>query len=425
MLQEATLNGIRIHENPEATRVVLDLSGKAAYKYFRLEEPYRAVFDLKGTTASTKLVMPRVESPSKLLKLIRSGKRDKDLRIVLETKQKTKVRAFSLQPIPPHTDRIVIDLYPDKPLKKKVVKERIKAARRDVVVAIDAGHGGEDPGALGPRGIQEKQVVLQISKKLRAEIEKKKGFKGLLVRKGDYYMAHRKRTEFARENGADLFVSIHADAFTSSKVSGASIYTLSGGGAESEMGRFLANRANESDLFSGAGTISIKGRADDVAKTIVDMIMDGKTLFSVKAGNAVLSRLQQATKLHKKQVEQAGFLVLKTSDIPSILVETGFISNPKEARRLSQKDHQNHLSRAIAAGIWDFFYENPPPGTLVASLSNEVTYRVQRGDTLSGIGQEFGVSSKAIKERNALRTSKIRIGQTLIIPRRISSQRGA
>ena len=425
MLQAATLNGIRIHENPEATRVVLDLSGKAAYKYFRLEEPYRAVFDLKGTTASTKLVMPLAESSSKLLKLIRSGKRDKDLRIVLETKQKTKVRSFSLQPIPPHTDRIVIDLYPDKPLKKKVVKERKKVARRDVVVAIDAGHGGEDPGALGPRGIQEKQVVLQISKKLRAEIEKKKGFKGLLVRKGDYYMAHRKRTEFARENGADLFVSIHADAFTSSKVSGASIYTLSGGGAESEMGRFLANRANESDLFSGAGTISIKGRADDVAKTIVDMIMDGKTLFSVKAGNAVLSRLQQATKLHKKQVEKAGFLVLKTSDIPSILVETGFISNPREARRLSQKDHQNRLSKAIAAGIWDFFYENPPPGTLVASLSNEVTYRVQRGDTLSGIAQEFGVSSKAIKERNALRTSKIKIGQTLIIPRRISSQRGA
>ena len=425
MLQAATLNGIRIHENPEATRVVLDLSGKAAYKYFRLEEPYRAVFDLKGTTASTKLVMPVAESSSKLLKLIRSGKRDKDLRIVLETKQKTKVRSFSLQPIPPHTDRIVIDLYPDKPLKKKVVKERKKVARRDVVVAIDAGHGGEDPGALGPRGIQEKQVVLQISKKLRAEIEKKKGFKGLLVRKGDYYMAHRKRTEFARENGADLFVSIHADAFTSSKVSGASIYTLSGGGAESEMGRFLANRANESDLFSGAGTISIKGRADDVAKTIVDMIMDGKTLFSVKAGNAVLSRLQQATKLHKKQVEKAGFLVLKTSDIPSILVETGFISNPREARRLSQKDHQNRLSKAIAAGIWDFFYENPPPGTLVASLSNEVTYRVQRGDTLSGIAQEFGVSSKAIKERNVLRTSKIKIGQTLIIPRRISSQRGA
>ena len=425
MLQAATLNGIRIHENPEATRVVLDLSGKAAYKYFRLEEPYRAVFDLKGTTASTKLVMPLAESSSKLLKLIRSGKRDKDLRIVLETKQKTKVRSFSLQPIPPHTDRIVIDLYPDKPLKKKVVKERKKVARRDVVVAIDAGHGGEDPGALGPRGIQEKQVVLQISKKLRAEIEKKKGFKGLLVRKGDYYMAHRKRTEFARENGADLFVSIHADAFTNSKVSGASIYTLSGGGAESEMGRFLANRANESDLFSGAGTISIKGRADDVAKTIVDMIMDGKTLFSVKAGNAVLSRLQRATKLHKKQVEQAGFLVLKTSDIPSILVETGFISNPREARRLSQKDHQNRLSKAIAAGIWDFFYENPPPGTLVASLSNEVTYQVQRGDTLSGIGQEFGVSSKAIKERNALRTSKIKIGQTLIIPRRISAQRGA
>ena len=164
---------------------------------------------------------------------------------------------------------------------------------------------------------------------------------------------------------------------------------------------------------------------DDVAKTIVDMIMDGKTLFSVKAGNAVLSRLQQATKLHKKQVEKAGFLVLKTSDIPSILVETGFISNPREARRLSQKDHQNRLSKAIAAGIWDFFYENPPPGTLVASLSNEVTYRVQRGDTLSGIGQEFGVSSRAIKERNALRTSKIKIGQTLIIPRRISSQRGA
>ena len=210
MLQAATLNGIRIHENPEATRVVLDLSGKAAYKYFRLEEPYRAVFDLKGTTASTKLVMPLAESTSKLLKLIRSGKRDKDLRIVLETKQKTKVRSFSLQPIPPHTDRIVIDLYPDKPLKKKVAKERKKTARRDVVVAIDAGHGGEDPGALGPRGIQEKQVVLQISKKLRAEIEKKKGFKGLLVRKGDYYMAHRKRTEFARENGADLFVSIHA-----------------------------------------------------------------------------------------------------------------------------------------------------------------------------------------------------------------------
>ena len=287
---------------------------------------------------------------------------------------------------------------------------------RDVVIAIDAGHGGEDPGAIGPRKIKEKNVVLQISRRVKKILDGTKGIKAVLIRDGDYYLAHRKRTDLARQARADLFVSIHADAFKQANVHGASVYTLSDRGATSETAAWLAQRENRSDLLGGVGDVSLTDKDPILAHVLLDLSMDANRSQSIDAGKSVLANLGKVTKLHKQRVEQAAFVVLKSPDMPSILVETGFISNPKEARRLSQAEHQSKVARAIARGITQFMSENPPPNSLLANIQGELKYTIVRGDTLSAIALRYGVSSKLLRSRNKLSGDKIRVGQTIVIP---------
>lgn len=238
--------------------------------------------------------------------------------------------------------------------------------RRDVVIALDAGHGGEDPGAIGPNGLQEKGVVLEIARKVQHLINQEKGFRAELVRTGDYFIPLRKRTEIARSKGADLFVSIHADAAPRSSAFGASVYALSDKGATSETARWLADSENNSDKIGGVGGVSLEDKDPMLAGVLLDLSMTATLSSSLDVGARVLGNVGRIAPLHKSRVEQAGFMVLKSPDIPSILVETGFISNPQESVKLNTAAHQQALARSIQAGVHQFFRENPPPGTYLA-----------------------------------------------------------
>lgn len=415
----ATIQGVRVHESPDATRVVFDTSAAVKYKYFTLEKPHRVVIDVSDSRLAKGLDIATVAKDLQRVKGLRGAPRGKGYRLVIDAKQPLRPSAFTLKPIAPYGHRLVVDLAAAKPKQQRqpaAEKPAPRPSNRDVVIVIDAGHGGEDPGALGPRSLQEKHLVLQIAKRTATAINAKSGYKAVLTRTGDYYIAHRKRTAIAREARADLFVSLHADAFTSAAARGASVYTLSDRGATSETAKWLAERANQSDLLGGVGDVSLSDKDDVLAHVLLDLSMDGNRSYSIGAGQAVLDQMGKITRLHKKRVEQAAFLVLKSPDMPSILVETGFISNPQEAKRLSQKEHQNKIARAIADGIDQYMRANPPPGTALAARRQELRHTIARGDTLSEIAARYGVSANALKRRNAIRGDKIRVGQVLFIP---------
>lgn len=412
------LQGVRTHEAPDSIRVVLDAREEAQFSYFALQNPHRIVIDLKNTRPSKKINLSKAGSGLKGIKGIRGAERGTSYRIVIDSKIPLKAKPFKLRPINPYGHRLVVDLfYPEKKKPKPAKKKTKKVKNRDVVIAIDAGHGGEDPGALGPRKAQEKKVVLSIAKRTAENINRMRGFKAILIRKGDYYLGHRQRTALARESRADLFVSIHADAFKESSVSGASVYTLSDSGATSETAKWLADRANQSDMLGGVGNVNLSDKDPVLAHVLLDMSMDGYRLHSIGVGEAVLRNMARVTKLHKKKVEQAGFLVLKSPDMSSILVETGFISNPSEAKKLAQTNHQNKLAKAIADGVGEYMRANPPPSTLLSARRTELRYTISSGDTLSEIADRYGVSLAALRRRNKLSGDRIRVGQKIYIPR--------
>lgn len=412
----ATLEGVRMHEAPDSTRVVFDTSGVVQYKVFTLSDPHRVVVDLQSVQPEISFDPSVVAVGRKRVSGLRAGLRGDDYRIVIDTREPLDPRAFTLRPIEPYGHRLVVDLFVKQ--KQVEVAPPPRTDDRKVVIAIDAGHGGDDPGAIGPRKVYEKRVVLQLAKRIVSRLNSLAGFKGVLTRTGDYYLGHRKRTQIARDNRADLFVSIHADAFRSSNVKGASVYTLSDRGATSETAAWLAEKENRSDLLGGVGDVSLGDKDPVLAHVLLDLSMEANRSQSIDAGKAVLANLGQITALHKNRVEQAAFVVLKSPDMPSILVETGFISNPDEARRLSQADHQDKVARAVARGIEQFMRANPPPGTLLAKRmeKSDFRYTIVRGDTLSTIAQRFGVSSGQLRRINGLRSDRIRIGQVIRIP---------
>lgn len=415
--QAARLQSVRMHEAPDSTRIVFDTTQSVSYKVFSLNNPERVVIDIAGIDAGFDPILLPVGSDR--VQGLRAARRNDGYRIVVDTASALTPKHFTLKPIDPYGHRLVVDLFIADP--KPVTPAPVQSRNRPVVIAVDAGHGGDDPGALGPGKIQEKRVVLQIAKRVVKKLNAGQGFKGVLVRDGDYYLPHRKRTEIARENRADLFVSIHADAFKEPGVQGASVYTLSDRGATSETAAWLAERENRSDLLGGVGDVSLVDKGQVLAQVLLDLSMDANRLLSIDAGEAVLANLGRITKLHKKRVEQAAFVVLKSPDMPSLLVETGFISNPSEARRLNQAEHQDKLARAVAQGVIQYMRNNPPPGTLLAaqdaaSGTGDVRHVIVRGDTLSTIADRYGVRTSVLRSRNGLRSDKIKIGQVILIP---------
>jgi N-acetylmuramoyl-L-alanine amidase len=314
--------------------------------------------------------------------------------------------------------RVVIDLF-DPPSSQSdpepVLSVDSLDARRDIIVAIDAGHGGEDPGASGPGKLREKTVVLQIARRLEQQLSGVPGFKPVLIRSGDYYVSLKSRRNKARELQADLLVSIHADAFRQTSAHGASVYALSTRGATSTAAKYLAENENAADLVGG---VEVAEMDPVLASVLTDLSMTGTLDTSLNLGALILEQIGGVARLHKKQVEQAGFAVLKSPDVPSLLIETGFISNPTESERLSTPAYQDKMARAIRRGIQSWFARQPPPGTLLAwqreQGGREVT--VAPGDTLSEIAQQHSVSVASIKTTNGLNRDVIFVGQTLLIP---------
>ena len=413
------VSAVRYSIASDHARLVFGLTSPTRYLLQRLRDPDRLVIDLANTQQSRAIKQPDADHP--LIKRVRTGLRKKtNLRIVLDLKTDVHPKVFKLKPEKGYGHRLVVDLYNQDILSQKTAKAEIKAkvkskvqpkqsSARNIIIAIDAGHGGKDPGARGARGTREKDVVFAIAKKLAALIENEPGMHSVLTREGDYFMPLRDRIKKARQAKADLFLSIHADAFRNPKVEGSSIFTLSPRGATSEASRWLATNENAVDLIGG---VSLHDKEDGLASVLLDLSQKATQEASYNAANAVFGKMKRLGKTHSNQVQRAGFVVLKSPDIPSILVETAFISNPKEERKLRTSKHQVRFAMAIFNGVKDYFFSNPPPGTLLAIRKHKII----RGDTLSAIAQYYGVSTKRLLTFNSLQNSRIRVGQVLDIP---------
>lgn len=426
LLAGTQVQDVRIWQAPDHTRLVLDTGASVEHNIFSLTGPARLVIDLKDTRLRADFSALELEGSP--IRRIRSAPRNgDDLRVVLDLSAEIKPRSFQLAPNEQYGHRLVIDLIDESGSRlEKATRPTVTQAtdeKRDIVVVIDAGHGGEDPGAIGPRGTYEKDVVLKLAKTLADLVNKQPGYTAKLTRTGDYYIGLRNRTLLARKYNADLFVSVHADAFRTPQPNGASVFALSQRGATSETARWLANSENRSDLIGGAGGLSLEGRDDTLAGVLLDLSMTASINASLGVGSSILGKLGRVTDLHKPGVEQAAFVVLKSPDIPSILVEAGFISNPQEELNLSTEWYRGRLANAIMKGIDDYFQKTPPPGTLLAwqkkhgdSGGGVSHYRIQRGDTLSGVARRNQTTVSELMQFNDLRDDRVMVGQTIRIP---------
>lgn len=419
------VEGVRVWKAPDHTRFVFDLNKAVAHHVFTLDGPHRVVIDLKKSSA--KKVFDNLDLANSPVKQVRAAKqKNGNLRIVLDSIKALQPKSFVLTPNQQYGHRLVLDLY-DKNHQTVKTEENIYKpdgvtsqgrAYRNVVIAIDAGHGGEDPGAIGRNGTKEKDVVLQIARELASQLKREKGIHPVMVRDGDYYLKLDKRRRLASEKyNADMFISIHADAFVNSSAKGASVFTLSRKGATSGMARYLAEKENKADLIGG---VRLEDDNEQVRKLIVDIAMEGVLEHSFYVGKSVLGEMGGVARLHKDRVEQAGFRVLKSPEMVSILVETGFISNPQEERLLRSRAHQKKMAKAIVKGVSSYFDQYPIPGTYHAQKRQEsgqyAKYVIRSGDTLSTIAANYQVSVSAIRRMNGMKNDVIQVGKVLLIP---------
>lgn len=393
-----SIDKVWLDTQPDRLQLILDLSGRARYTVATLDRPDRLVVDVRD--ARLRFDLAQLSLQGTPIKRARSGIRNgSDARLVVELDGAYRVQSAIRAAGDGKGQQLVVDLYPrsgkiavaDKapadrtvttttttttrttttrsvaaePAERpaKPVKSSSDAARRDIIIAIDAGHGGDDPGAIGPGRLEEKRVALAIAKELAALFERERGYKAVLTRDGDYFLPLKKRRDLARKAQADLLISVHADAFTDRDAHGGSVFALSDRGATSTMAAFLANSENQADAIGG---VSTEGKDDDLVKVLADLSLTATMDSSLRIGRHVLNAMGGVTRLHAKRVEQAAFMVLKSPDTPSILVETGFISNPQEAKRLASRDHQQKMARAIFSGVNKHFSQNPPPNTYLA-----------------------------------------------------------
>lgn len=412
-VEAAELEGLRVWAGPDKTRAVLDLSEPVAYKLFTLSSPERVVVDID----QTQLKQPINVDANGLLSAVRTGRKDTTLRVVFDLTGSAKTQSFLLPPTGQYGHRLVIDLSDGTQTATKTVKTVAQVlgdeTDRDVVIAIDPGHGGEDPGAIGSRGSYEKKVVYELALDLKRRIDQEPGMRAELTRTGDYYVDHRRRMELARQMRADLFVSLHADSFRDPKVSGSSVYVLSQKGASSEAAQWLAERENAADLVGG---VSLDDKDGMLAAVLLDLSQSATMEQSTEAAQSLLTHLVSAGKVHRKRVEHAAFIVLKSPDIPSVLVETAFISNPDDERRLNDPNSRNKLVGAVFSGIKNFFYQDPPEGTWIAAQGGARSHIVSNGDTLSGIAAKHRVSLAKLRAVNDLKTDRLYVGSVLKIP---------
>ncbi|MEM9100858.1 MAG: N-acetylmuramoyl-L-alanine amidase [Pseudomonadota bacterium] len=419
-LVAAEIKGVRLWQSPESTRVVFDLSSPVQYKLYPLESPERIVIDFSESNMPINLdSLNLAKSVVGKIRTASAGKNKSQTRVVLDLKRKMRPNSFALEPFKQYGHRLVIDLFElNKKLPEKSrPKKQLVNKKRDIVVAIDPGHGGEDPGAIGATGTHEKIITLAVSKRLKKLIDKEPGMRAVLTRTGDYFIRLRKRQEIARKHKADLFVSIHADSFPDKRAKGASVWVVSNKGARSEVGRWLEQKESASDLLGGVEQISDKDPV--LAELLLELSMDYSVGESFGVAQSVIkSMAPYVYKVHRKTVQEAGFVVLKAPDITSILIEGAFISNPKEEKLLKTASYQQKLAKGIFKGIKQYYRVNPPEGTLYAELvkSRGKQHTIQKGETLSHLAKKFGTTVNAIRDENRLKNDRVFEGQTITIP---------
>jgi N-acetylmuramoyl-L-alanine amidase len=417
----AEIQNLRIWAGPEYTRAVFDVSGPTEYKLFELAKPDRIVLDVHASSFGDNFGAPSAKG---LLKSIRAGKQGKDdARIVFDLAEGVHPKSFLLPPADKFGYRLVLDLYPatQKTAPVKTVAEAVPGKPRDVVVAVDAGHGGDDPGATGSSGAREKDITLAVARQLKKQIDKTPGMSAVLTRDGDYFVPLEKRYAKARDEKADLFVSIHADAFKTEDARGSSVWVLSPRGATNEAARWLADRENRADLVGG---VSLDDKDDTLAAVLLDLSQGATMGASNAVAEQVLTSLRKLGPTHRGYVERANFVVLRSPDVPSILVETAFISNPAEESRLKDPSHREKLASAILDGVNGYFRTSPPPGSWFAAniepprkrapLTSR--YVVGPRDTLSTIAEHHGLSIAQLREANDIAGDHVRPGEVLQIP---------
>ncbi len=431
----ALVENVRSYRAPEYTRLVFDLSGRIEHRVFSLDNPRRLVIDLSNSSLNTDF--SGLDLSNTPVSGIRSAPRgDNDVRVVLDLRSDVQPRSFLLSRNEQYGERLVIDLYdsaatPAQQRSQPVIAasaDALQNGRRDIVIAISAGHGGEDPGAIGVGGLREKDVVLAISREVERFFAQTPGFRPVMIRTGDYYVGLREQIEIAHRNNADFFVAIHADAFRTPTARGSTIYALSQNGATSEQARRLAEKENSADLIGGVGSVSLRDKDEVLASVLLDLSITASVASSLEAGNKVINSLGRVTHMRRTNVEQAAFVVLKSADIPSLLIEAGYITNPTDARNLNSPVFQRNFAHALVEGIAAYFYDTPPRGSYVAwqkqngerirvpAQQAPGSYVVQRGDSLSVIAQRFNVSQADLRAANNLSSTTIRVGQELRIP---------
>lgn len=447
-----TVTDLRWSNDVSGTRLVVELTGAPDFKMFSLDHPDRLVVDLNQARMAKPYRVLDVASGA--IERIRSAPRGRDdLRLVIDLRSGVKPKAIVLPPSASKGYKLLVEMgdQPADAARASVAPAPAEAAGaasmveksppaekfrppvpatasikdlapsappragnmpslRDVVVAIDAGHGGQDPGARGYSGAYEKDVVLAIGRRLEALVRSEPGMRPVMIRDGDYFLSLRERTIMARDLKADIFVSIHADAFKDPNARGSSVFVVSERGASSEVAKWLADKENSVDLLGG---VKLNGKDQLLASVLLDLSQTATIQASMAAAEGVLDRLKRIGHVHKPRVEQAGFVVLKSPDIPSMLVETAFISNPAEEKKLLDPAHQDALARAILDGVRDYFRKYPLPGTRFAMREHVIA----QGETLSKVAERYGISLHTLKVSNGLAGDAIPAGAVLRIPR--------
>ena len=414
-LNAAEVSSVRLWAGKDHTRAVIELNSHVEYKIFSLDSPARLVLDIKNARSKSSLNA----EPRGVVTGLRSGAPTPDqLRIVFDLVGKVRPKSFLLPPADRFKHRLVLDLFPEQQsiVVPTVVKRSSQASGktgRNVIIAIDAGHGGDDPGAVGPKGTFEKDVTLKIALALAERINAEAGMEAFLTRDSDYFIPLQERFERSRKAKADLFVSIHADAFNVPSVRGSSVYVLSQRGASNEAARYLADRENRSDLVGG---VSLDDKDAMLAAVLLDLSQGATSGASFAAAQQVFDALKRVGKTHRREVERANFVVLRSPDMPSMLVESGFISNPEEEKNLNSRAYRSRLADAMLDGVRQFFHSSPPPGTWIAQHASPARHVVSRGETLSLIAVRHRVTLSSLREYNGLKSDSVRVGAVLKIP---------
>ena len=428
----AEIQDVRLWRAPDYTRIVFDLDKSVQYSVFSLENPRRIVIDVNDSHMGSNTA--NVDFKGSPVTAIRTAARNtNDLRVVLDLSNDVNPSSFTLAPNGDQKNRLVIDLYdigsaPEIQPSMQASPLNIVSDKRDIIVAIDAGHGGEDPGALSyNKRIREKDVALAIARAIYARLDAMPGYHPVMVRDGDYSVQLQKRPQIAREKRADIFLSIHADSYRTSRAEGITIYALSEKIAVDENARRVAQKENSANLLGGvAGDTSLRDVEDDLARTLLDLSMAWSIEQSIDAASYILNSVGNVATLRKDKAQQGNLWVLRSPDIPSLLIETGYLSNPNEAQKLNTPSYQRRLADGIVNGVMNYFYERPPQNTLVAwqkqngivpeyESIGSVVYKVKRGDSLSLIAQRNGLSTRELKDMNGLRNDVIHVGQELTL----------